>query len=47
MKTIVVYKARKQGSNNKGKCNSSIFSTQIILYPTKVLNIGLIHFPYR
>ena len=26
---IVVYQARKQGSNNKGQCNSRIFNTQI------------------
>ena len=38
----MVQKARKQGSNYKGKCNSSIFSTRIT---TKVLNIGLLHFP--
>ena len=42
---IMVQKARKQGSNNKGKCNSPIFSTFVEYYVIHVLNIGLLHFP--
>ena len=41
----MVYKVRKQGSNNKGKCNSPIFSIFVGYYVIRLLNIGLLHFP--
>ena len=45
LKVIWCKKARKQGSNNKRKCNSPIFSTFVCYYVIHVLNIGLFHFP--
>ena len=41
-------KVRKQGSNNKGKCNNPIFSIFVgyYMYVICVLNIGLLHFHF-